>query len=108
MDQNKQQEYMQMAHQSPNMLCSETPMDILEAASSVHEPTPFLEDFFRAGYLKWISEKLGQPVHLSTFKVNNAIIVLWLRASRLHTSLILKRPDDDWDKPLFSDEGLYE
>lgn len=108
MDQKKQQEYMQMAASCPNILCSEVPTDILEDAASVHEPTPFLEDFFRTGHLKWISEKFGQPVHLSTFRVNNAIIVLWLRASRLHTSLILKRPDDDWDKPLFSDEGLYE
>ena len=81
---------------------------MLDAASSVHEPTEFLENFFAAGYTQWLSQKYGRRVPITKEKINNAIVVLWLRSCRLHTSHMLGRPEEDWDKPFFTDESLYD
>ena len=81
---------------------------MLDAASSVHEPTEFLENFFAAGYTQWLSQKYGRRVAITKEKINNAIVVLWLRSCRLHTSRMLGRPEEDWDKPFFTDESLYD
>ena len=89
------------------MLCSEAPLEVLEAASSVDEPTEFLENFFATGHTQWLSQKYGQRVQVAKDRINNAIVVLWLRASRLHTSRMLGRPEEDWGKPFFTDESLY-
>ena len=106
MDPSKEEEYVQLALNNPGMLCSEAPLEILNACSSEAEPTKFLEDFFAAGYSGWIIEKYKR--RLPQERINNAIIVLCLRASQLHTNLILGIQDPSWTKPFFSDEGLYE
>ena len=102
----KEEEYVQLALDNPGMLCSEAPLEILDACSSEAEPTKFLEDFFAAGYSGWIMEKYKR--RLPQERINNAIIVLCLRASQVHTNVLLGLLDPYWDKPFFSDEGLYE
>ena len=87
------------------MLCCQAPIEILEACASEAEPTKFLEDFFGAGYAQWVLENHGR--RLPQEIINNAIIVLWLRACRIHTSILLGEQDPDWDKAFFSDLGLY-
>jgi hypothetical protein len=107
MDLMMENHYLQMARDHPDMLCSEAPIEVLEEASSVDEPTKFLENFFAAGYTQWLSQKYGRRVQFPKERIDNAIVVLWLRACRLHTSRILGRPNADEDKVFFSDEGLY-
>ena len=102
-----EQHYIQLAAENPNMRCSEAPEEILEASAADSEPTRFLEEFFAAGYTQWCKENHGSRMAPTKLQVNNAIIVLWLRACRLRTSLLVGVPDPDWDKPFFSDEGLY-
>jgi hypothetical protein len=106
MDSAQEHQYLQLAMNYPYMPCSEAPLEILEACSSDAEPTRFLKEFFSAGYTQWILQKYGR--RLPKERVSNAIIVLWNRACRLHTSIITGVKDPDWDKPFFSDEGLYE
>ncbi len=89
------------------MLCSQVPVEILEASSADSESTGFLEEFFAAGYTQWRKASHPSLMAPSKLQLNNAIIVLWLRASRLRTSLLVGIQDPDWDKPFFSDEGLY-
>ena len=103
-----EQHYLHMAVESPGMLCSEATAEILEAAASEAEPTKFMEEFFATGHLQWLAQHYGRKVHLGKDQLNNAIVVLWLRACRLNTCRLLGRTDEDWDKPFFSDEGLYE
>jgi hypothetical protein len=100
-----EEHYLQSAVNNPHLLCSEAPREILQVCSSEAEPTKFLEDYFAAGYNQRLLEKYGR--RLPRQQVNNAIIVLWLRACRLHTDLLLGSRHPDWDKPFFSDEGLY-
>ena len=106
MDATQEEQYLQLALNNPNLLCSEAPMEILEACSSEAEPTSFLEEFFATGYTQWLLQKYRR--RLPQERVNNAIIVLWNRACRLHTNIITGVKDPDWDQPFFSDEGLYE
>ncbi len=87
------------------MLCSEVPVEILEASAADSEPTRFLEEFFAAGYTQWCKENHGSRMALSKLQVNNAIIVLWLRACQLNTSILLGAQNPDWDKPFFCDEA---
>ncbi len=100
-----EESFLGLAQENAGMLCSEVPREILEACTAEAEPTKFLEDFFATGYAQWMLEQTGH--RLPQAMINNAIIVLWLRACRLHTSLLTGEPDEDWDKPFFSDEGLY-
>ena len=97
--------FLQMAQENWGMLCSDAPIEILEACSSEAEPTKFLEDFFATGYAQWVLENRGR--RLPQQIINNAILVLWLRACRVHTSILLGEQDPDWEKPFFSDQGLY-
>lgn len=105
MDAAQEEQYLQLTINNAGILCSEAPVDILEACASEAEPTPFMEEFFAAGYAEWVYQKYGR--RLPQDRINNAIIVLWLRACRLHTSLLVGIQDPDWGKPFFSDEGLY-
>jgi hypothetical protein len=105
MDPAQEKRYLQLAFDRPDLLCSEAPREILEACSSEAEPTRFLEEFFATGYTQWLLQKYRR--RLPQERVNTAIIVLWNRACRLHTSIIMGSPDPDWNKPFFSDEGLY-
>ena len=106
MDPHQEEEYLQLAMNNADLLCSEAPLEILEACSSEAEPTQFLEEFFATGHTQWILQEYGR--RLPKDRVNNAIIVLWNRACRLHTSVITGERDPDWGKPFFSDEGLYD
>ncbi len=106
MDPEMEERYLQVAIENPEMLCSEAPSAILDACSSDAEHTKFLEDFFAAGFSQWILGKYGRRVPQE--RINNAIIVLWVRACRLHTNQLLGIPDPDLSQPFFSDEGLYE
>lgn len=94
-----------MALENSSMLCSQAPVEVLEACASEAEPTRFLEDFFGVGYAQWVWENHGR--RLPQEIINNAIIVLWLRACRIHTSILLGQQDPDWGKPFFCDLGLY-
>jgi hypothetical protein len=105
MDPAQEEHYLQLALNHPNMLCSEAPLEILEACSSEAEPTRFLEEFFGTGYTQWLLQKYRR--RLPQERVNTAIIVLWNRACRLHTSILTGGQDPDWNQPFFSDEGLY-
>ena len=99
---------MRLASECPGILCSEAPVEVLEESSSVDVPTRFLETYFATGYTDWLEEKLGRPVKVGQQRLNNAIVVLWLRACRLNTSRLLGRADDEWDAHFFSDDGLYD
>ena len=102
----EESKYIQLALNQSEMLCSEAPLEILEACASEAEPTKFMEDFFATGYSQWVLENRGH--RLPQEIINNAILVLWRRACRLHTSILLEEKDPDWNKPFFSDTGLYE
>ena len=104
MDPALEEHYLQMAQNNPNMLCSEVPVEILEACSAEAEPTRFLEEFFATGYTHWLIQKYGR--RLPQEYINNGILILWLRACRLHTSLITGVTDPDWETPFFANEGL--
>ena len=106
MDREQEEQFLQLALERPGLLCSEAPVEILEACSADAEPTPFLEEFFGTGFSGWAYEEYGR--RLPQFIINNAIIVLWNRACRLHTRILTGEPDPDWDKPFFSDEDLYD
>ena len=108
MDSAAEERYLQMAMDHPDMLGSEAPMEVLEAASSGDEPTAFLEKFFATGYTQRLSQKYGRSVQLPQDRINNAIVVLWVKACRLHTNRMLGRPNEELEKPLFADELLSD
>lgn len=101
--------YIQMASENPNMLCSEAPVEILEAASYAgDEPTPFLTSFFTAGHTQWLAQLYGQRASaIEEERIERAVILLWIRTCELYTSHLYGVPDSNWDKLFFSDEGLY-
>jgi len=106
MDTEQEALHLEYAVKNYSILCSEAPTDILEACASDIEPTPFLEEYFAAGYSEWYYQKYGRRLPQS--RINNAILVLYNRSCRLHTNLITDIRDPDLDKQFFSDEGLYE
>ena len=107
MDPAMEEHFLTLATENPGMMCSEAPVEILEASASDAEPTKFLEDFFATGYHGWLALKFGRRIHPPQERVDRAIIVLWLRACLLNTGRILKREETRPDEPFFSDEGLY-
>jgi hypothetical protein len=109
MDPDKEEFYLTMASDSPNMLCSEAPVEILKAASYAgDEPTPFLTSFFAAGHTQWLARRYGRPAtSFEEERIQRAALLLWVRACELYTSHVYGRSDPNWDRPFFSDEGLY-
>jgi hypothetical protein len=107
MDPAKEQHYLRMAMDHPGILCSEAPLEILEAAASEGEPTRFMEEYFALGHSRWLAEKHGRSIHLPKDQMDRAILVLWLRACLLNTDRLLHREIRDADMPFFSDEGFY-
>ncbi len=107
MDPLLEEEYLQLAADHPEILCSEAPIEILEEAASEAEPTRYLEEFFAAGYTSWLAQKHGRRVRLPKEMIYRAILVLWFRASMLNTSRMMGQAIDDDGLPFFSDEGLY-
>ncbi len=101
--------YLQLALDRPDMLCSEAPPEILQACSFAgEEPTEFLHNFFAAGYTQWVWKNRGIRIDFDQERIARAVILLWMRACSLYTSLVYHRPDTDWEKVFFSDEGLYD
>ena len=92
-------DYIRLAETAPEMLCREAPPEILEACALDNEPTPFLERFFEAGIRALGRQRHGRE--LPQLYVNNAIVVLWLRACRLYTNGLLGIADPDGDKGFF-------
>ncbi len=109
MDAETQQRFIQLATDQPNIICSEVPPELLEAASFAgDEPDQFLRSFFAAGYTQWVVSNHGARTIVAKERVDQAVLVLWVRACSLYTSRMTGRPDDDWTKPFFCDAGLYE
>ena len=98
--QDQERDYVLFAEGSPALLCREAPPEILEACALDNEPTPFLEQFFEAGIRAHARQQHGRE--LPQMYVNNAILVLWLRACRLYTNGLLGIADPDLDKEFFS------
>ena len=107
MDPAKNQHYLQMATDHPDILCSEAPLEILDAAAAEGEPSKFMEEYFAVGHSRWLAKKHGRSIHIPKDQMNRAILVLWLRACWLNTDKLLGQEFRDADMPFFSDEGLY-
>jgi len=104
-----QQRYIRLAQEEPNMLCSQAPVEILRASAYAgEEPTLFLQEFFKAGFVQRLSEIFGRRMDFDQEIIDRAVFVLWYRACSLYTSHLTGRPDPDWDKLFFSDEDLYD
>ena len=102
-----EEHFLRLAAEHPDILCSEAPPEILEAAAADAEPTKFREEYLATGYMGWLAQKFGRRIHPPKDRIDRAIIVLWLRACLLNTSRLLGQEDGDDNKPFFSDEGLY-
>ena len=104
---DNQIEYMTIAREQPNILCSDVPANLLEAASwDGEEPSPFFVEFFTTGYLEWLAGETGQRMRLPREILDQVVLGLWSRACYLNTSRLLGTANADWDKQLFSDEGI--
>lgn len=99
--------YLQLAMERPELLCSEAPPELLQACSFAgEEPTAFLRDFFAVGYTQWVWRTQGIRIDFDQERIARAVILLWIRACNLYTSLEYERPNPDWGRAFFSDEGL--
>ena len=107
MDPLMEEEFLQLATEHPDILCSEAPLEILEESASEAEPTRYLEEFFATGYTAWLSKKHGRRIRLPKEMIDRAILVLWFRASLLNTSRMMGQPNNNDALPFFSDEELY-
>ncbi len=104
---DNQAQYMDIAREQPNIICSEVPPALLEAASwDGEEPSPFFVEFFATGYQEWLAGETGQRIRLPQEILDQVVLGLWTRACYLHTSRLLGKANPDWDKQLFSDEGI--
>ncbi len=104
---NNQSEYMAIAMEQPNILCSEVPPALLEAASwDGEEPSPFFVEFLSTGYLEWLAGETGQRIRLPREILDQVVLGLWTRACHLHTSSLLSKSNPEWDKQFFSDDGI--
>lgn len=109
MDPEREEFFIQMAADHPDMLCSEVPAELLEAASYAgDEPNQFLRSFFTTGYTQWLRLNVSPRLRLPKEQIDKAVMVLWVRACILNTSRISGRPDDNWPKPFFWDEELAD
>ena len=107
MDPALREHYIQMARDNPNMLCSKVPVEILEeTAYDEEDPSDLLRDFLEAGFNQWLAQKHGRSIDLPQGMVREVVAALWVRTCRLYKSHLLNRPDQDWEMPFFSDEGL--
>lgn len=98
-----------MARERPDILCSQVPSRLLDVcALESEEPTEFLKALFTTGHTQWLAKQHGQGIRISKDRMNNAIMVMWIRACRLQASQMLGRPDPGWEEHFFSDEGLYD
>ncbi len=107
MDRETEARFLKMAIEQPDITCADAPAEILEAASTEAEPTPFMEEYFAVGYGEWLAVKHGRRINLPQNMTDRAILVLWNRAGLLHTDRLLGQESPDAAKPFFDDDGLY-
>ena len=107
MDPEREQHFLQMAAEQPGILCSEAPVEILEACAVEVEPTDYLEEYFAVGHGAWLALKHGRRINKPQLLVDQAILVLYRRACLLNTDRLLGQDTVDSGQPFFSDEGLY-
>lgn len=104
---DREQVFLKMAAEQPDILCADAPAEILEACAVEVEPTDFLERYFAVGHSAWLAHHHGRSVNKPQLLVNQAILVLYRRACLLNTARLMGQSTADDAKPFFSDEDLY-
>ena len=107
MEPDREQHFLRMAAEQPDILCAEAPDEILEACAVEVEPTDFLEQYFAAGHSAWLAHKHGRTINKPQILVNQAILVLYRRACLLNTARLMGQTSEYANQPFFSDEDLY-
>ena len=107
MEPDREQFFLRLAVEQPDILCADAPDEILEACGVEIEPTDFLEQYFAAGHSAWLARKHGRSINKPQILVNQAILVLYRRACLIHTARLTGQAVPDADRPFFSDEELY-
>lgn len=107
MDPDREQHFLRMAAEQPDILCADAPDEILEACAVEVEPTDFLEQYFAAGHSAWLAHKHGRTINKPQILVNQAILVLYRRACLLNTARLMGQTSEYANQPFFSDEDLY-
>lgn len=107
MEPDREQHFLRMAAEQPDILCADAPDEILEACAVEVEPTDFLEKYFAAGHSAWLAHKHGRSINKPQILVDQAILVLYRRACLLNTARLMEQPSEYADQPFFSDEDLY-
>lgn len=107
MEPDREQHFLRMAAEQPDILCADAPDEILEACAVEIEPTDFLEQYFAAGHSAWLAHKHGRSINKPQMLMNQAILVLYRRACLLNTARLLGQPGEFAGQPFFSDEDLY-
>ena len=107
MEPDREQHFLRMAAEQPDILCADAPDEILEACAVEVEPTDFLEQYFAAGHSAWLAHKHGRTINKPQILVNQAILVLYRRACLLNTARLMGQTSEYANQPFFSDEDLY-
>ena len=107
MEPDREQHFLRMAAEQPDILCADAPDEILEACAVEVEPTDFLEQYFAAGHSAWLAHKHGRTINKPQILINQAILVLYRRACLLNTARLMGQTSEYADQPFFSDEDLY-
>ena len=107
MDPDREQHFLRMAAEQPDILCADAPDEILEACAVEVEPTDFLEQYFAAGHSAWLAHKHGRTINKPQILVDQAILVLYRRACLLNTARLMGQTSEYANQPFFSDEDLY-
>ena len=107
MEPDREQHFLRMAAEQPDIVCANAPEEILEACAVEVEPTDFLEQYFAAGHSAWLAHKHGRTINKPQILVNQAILVLYRRACLLNTSRLMGQTSEYASQPFFSDEDLY-
>ena len=107
MEPDREQHFLRMAAEQPDVLCADAPDEILEACAVEVEPTDFLEQYFAAGHSAWLAHKHGRRINKPQILVDQAILVLYRRACLLNTARLMGQTSEYANQPFFSDEDLY-
>ena len=107
MEPDREQHFLRMALEQPDILCVDAPDEILEACAVEVEPTDFLEQYFAAGHSAWLAHKHGRSINKPQILVDQAILVLYRRACLLNTARLMGQTSEYANQPFFSDEDLY-
>ena len=107
MEPDREQHFLRMAAEQPDILCADAPAEILEACGVEVEPTDFLEQYFAAGHSAWLAHKHGRTINKPQILVNQAILVLYRRACLLNTARVMGHASEYDNQHFFSDDDLY-